>query len=161
MTTRRLLIDGELVGSGRTFPSVNPATGEVLGEAPDASAAQAEAAIAAARRAFDTTSWSTDTELRARCLDQLYAALTEHKEELRELTIAEVGAPRMLTYAAQLDEPIQMARYYADLVRKYPMTEDLGEAEIRGQRHRRWVEKEAGSPRSSRTTIRTRSRWPS
>jgi acyl-CoA reductase-like NAD-dependent aldehyde dehydrogenase len=143
MTTRRLLIDGELVGSDRTFPSVNPATGEVLGEAPDASAAQAEAAIAAARRAFDTTSWSTDTELRARCLDQLYAALTEHKEELRELTIAEVGAPRMLTYAAQLDEPIQMARYYADLVRKYPMTEDLGEAEIRGQRHKRWVEKEA------------------
>src|SRR5262245_49622630 len=125
MTTRRLLIDGELVGSDRTFPSVNPATGEVLGEAPDATVAQTEAAIAAARPAFDTTNWSTDAELRARCLDQLYAALTEHKEELRELTIAEVGAPRMLTYAAQLDEPIQMARYYADLARKYPMTEDL------------------------------------
>ena len=77
MTTPRLLIDGELIGSDRTFPSVNPATGAVLGEAPDATAAQAEAAIMAARRAFDTTSWSTDTELRARCLDQLYAALAE------------------------------------------------------------------------------------
>jgi acyl-CoA reductase-like NAD-dependent aldehyde dehydrogenase len=132
-----------LVGSPRTFSSVNPATGKVLGEAPDATAEQVESAIAAARRAFDTTSWATDTELRARCLDQLYAALIEHKEELRDLTMAEVGAPRVLTYSAQLDEPVEMVRYYANLLRGYSMTEDLGEAEIRGQRHRRWVEKEA------------------
>jgi acyl-CoA reductase-like NAD-dependent aldehyde dehydrogenase len=44
---------------------------------------------------------------------------------------------------AQLDEPIEVVRYYADLLRTYPLREDLGEIEIRGQRHRRWVEKEA------------------
>jgi acyl-CoA reductase-like NAD-dependent aldehyde dehydrogenase len=103
----------------------------------------AEACVAAARRAFDSTNWSTDVDLRIRCLEQLHRALTEHKEELRELTIAEVGAPRTLTYSAQLDEPVEMVRYFADLLRRYPMTEDLGETEIRGQRHRRWVEKEA------------------
>jgi hypothetical protein len=57
---RRLLIDGRLVGAGKTFPSLNPATGLVVGHAPDAGVEQAEAAIAAARRAFDTTSWPTE-----------------------------------------------------------------------------------------------------
>jgi aldehyde dehydrogenase (NAD+) len=140
---RRLLIDGRLVTADRTFPSVNPATGEVLGYAPDAGLAEADAAIAAARRAFDTTRWSTDGEFRIHCLDQLHQALLEHAEELRELTIAEVGATRALTHGPQLDEPIGIVRYYADLLRTYPMTEDLGEIESRGMRHHRWVEKEA------------------
>jgi aldehyde dehydrogenase (NAD+) len=138
----RMLIDGKLVAADRTYPSVNPATGQVFDHAPDASVADAQAAIAAARRAFDTTSWSTDAEFRARCLDQLHKALTEHKEELRELTIADVGAPRMLTYGNQLDEPIGIVRYYADLLPGYPLTQELGLMEFRGQQHRRWVEKE-------------------
>jgi hypothetical protein len=33
---RRLLIDGRLVIADKAFPSINPATGEVLGHAPDA-----------------------------------------------------------------------------------------------------------------------------
>jgi aldehyde dehydrogenase (NAD+) len=138
----RMLIDGKLVGADRTYPSVNPATGQVIGHAPDASPADAQAAVAAARRAFDTTSWPTDAAFRASCLDQLHRALTEHKEELRELTIADVGAPRVITYGAQLDEPIEIVRYYADLLPGYPLTEEIGELEFRGQRHRRWVEKE-------------------
>jgi acyl-CoA reductase-like NAD-dependent aldehyde dehydrogenase len=140
---KRLLIDGRLVATEKTFPSLNPATGEVLDQAPDATAAEAEAAVTAARRAFDTTSWATDTNERVRCLRQLHQALTDHQEELRDLTIAEVGAPRMLTHGPQLDEPIKLVSYYTDLLEKYPLTEELGETEIRGQRHRRWVEKEA------------------
>lgn len=140
---RRLLIDGRLVTADRTFPSVNPATGDVLGHAPDAGAEEAQAAIAAARRAFDTTDWSTDVELRIRCLDQLHQALLDNAEELRALTIAEVGATRALTQGAQLDEPIGIVRYYADLLRTYPMTEEIGEVESRGMLHHRWVEKEA------------------
>ena len=116
----------------------------MVGEAADATTSEAEASVAAARRAFDTTSWSTDVAERIRCLNQFHEALTEHREELRELTIAEVGAPRMLTHGPQLDEPIGLVRYYADLLETYPMTEDLGDVEIRGARHRRWVEKEAG-----------------
>ena len=139
----RMLIDGKLVTADRTYPSVNPATGQVLDHAPDASVADAQAAIAAARRAFDTTGWPADVEFRARCLDQLHRALTEHKEMLRELTIADVGAPRMITYGAQLELPIGIVRYYADLLPGYPMTEELGLMEFRGQQHRRWIEKEA------------------
>ncbi|WP_034517526.1 aldehyde dehydrogenase family protein [Actinomadura rifamycini] len=140
---KNLLIDGRLVETERTYPSVNPATGEEFDRAPDATAADAERAVAAARRAFDATDWATDRELRIRCLDQLHTALLEHREELRELTITEVGAPRMLTHANQLDVPIEMFRYYADLLREYPLTEELPDLESRGQRHRRWVEKEA------------------
>jgi aldehyde dehydrogenase (NAD+) len=138
----RMLIDGKLVTADRTYPSVNPATGQVIDQAPDASVADAQAAVAAARHAFDTTSWPTDAAFRARCLDQLHKALTEHKEELRELTIADVGAPRVITYGAQLDEPIEIVRYYADLLPGYPLTEELPQLEFRGQKHRRWVEKE-------------------
>ncbi|WP_419538617.1 aldehyde dehydrogenase family protein, partial [Mycobacterium colombiense] len=137
------MIDGRLVSTDRTFPSINPATGAVIGHAPDAGGAEAQTAIAAARRAFDTTSWPTDVELRIRCLDQLHRALVEHADELRELTIAEVGATRALTQGAQLDEPIGIVRFYADLLRTYEFSEDLGEREVRGMRHHRWVEKEA------------------
>ncbi|MGH3635311.1 MAG: aldehyde dehydrogenase family protein [Mycobacterium sp.] len=139
----RLLIDGNLVGADRTFASINPANGSVLGHAPDATVGDAEAAVAAARRAFDTTAWATDVELRIRCLEQLHQALLDHRDELADLTIAEVGATRALTAGAQLDEPIKIVRYYADLLKSHPMTEDLGEVESRGQRHHRWVEKEA------------------
>ena len=52
--TKPLLIDGELVMLDKTFPSYNPATGELFGHAPDAGVDEAEAAVAAARRAFDT-----------------------------------------------------------------------------------------------------------
>lgn len=140
---RRLLIDGRLVDADRKFLSLNPATEQVLGSAPDAGLPETLAAIGAARRAFDNGSWSTDVELRIHCLDQLYRALIDHVEELRELTIAEVGATRTLTHGPQLEGPIEIVRYYADLLRTYSFTNDLGIKEIRGARHHRWVEKEA------------------
>ena len=75
----------------------------MVGHAPDATVADAEAAVAAARRAFDTTDWSTNTELRIRCLEQLHQALVDHRDELAELTIAEVGATPAMCAGAQLD----------------------------------------------------------
>lgn len=142
---RRLLIDGKLVEAqgGATYASLNPATGEVLAHAPDATVADAEAAIAAARTAFDTTDWSTNTELRVRCLEQLHAALVAHRDEMGQLTTDEVGATPALLAGAQYDQPVAIVKYYADLLRDYPMTEDLGNIESRGMQHHRWVEKEA------------------
>ncbi|VEG56891.1 aldehyde dehydrogenase [Mycolicibacterium aurum] len=138
----RLLIGGRLLDAERTFPSLNPATGEVIGHAPDATVADAEAAVAAARHAFDSGEWSTDVELRVRCLEQLHQVLVEHRDELAALTIAEVGATPALCQGAQLDQPIEIVRYYAELAKTYPLTEDLGNIESRGMQHHRWVEKE-------------------
>ncbi|KKW66465.1 aldehyde dehydrogenase [Mycolicibacterium elephantis] len=140
---RHMLIDGRLVAGTASFPSTNPASGEVIGHAPNATASDAAAAISAARRAFDGTSWSTDVDLRVRCLDQLHSALVRHRAELRDLTVAEVGATGMLVDGPQLETPIAIVRYYADLLKTYPMSEDLGEIDSMGQRHHRWVEKEA------------------
>src|SRR5690349_14007851 len=95
----RLLIDGELVGAdaGGTFETFDPSTGTVLGTAADATVVDADKAMAAARRAFDETGWSTDTELRLRCIRQLHEALTRHRDELQELVVAETGIPVMMT----------------------------------------------------------------
>ena len=54
--TSALFIDGELrSSSGGTYPVVNPATGEQIGHAANGTPGDADAAIAAARRAYDTT----------------------------------------------------------------------------------------------------------
>ena len=129
---RQLLIDGRLVPAERTFSSVNPATGEVLGHAPDASPGQADAAVAAARRAFDTGDWATDVPLRIRCLDQLHQALTDHQEELRELTIADAGASRH----AHLRRPARRADRDRPLLRRpaRPLPDDRGPRRDRGVR---------------------------
>ena len=140
----RLLIDGELVaGSGGTFGTVNPATEEVLGVAADAGTDDMRRAIEAARRAFDETGWSTDTELRVRGIRQLQQAMRDNAEELRELTIAEVGAPRMLTSMAQLEGPVEDLSFCADTAESYNWATDLGIASPMGIKTQRTVAREA------------------
>ena len=143
LVEKRQLIDGQLLRSAPFMESLNPTTGAVLGHVPDATVRDATAAVAAARRAFDTTTWSTDVALRIRCLDQLHQALVTHREELADLTIAEVGATRALIDTAQLDDPIKIVRYYADLLKSYPLTMELPGIDAFNLRHRRWIEKEA------------------
>ena len=140
----RLFIDGKLVtASAGTFPTINPATEEVLGVAANADESDMSAAIGAARTAFDSTDWSTNTELRVRCLRQLREAMQSHVEELRELTIAEVGAPRMLTSGAQLEGPIDDLAFAADTAEGYAWRTDLGHATPQGIPTNRTVAREA------------------
>ena len=140
-----LLIDGKLVPAegGRTFTSLNPATEEPIGESPDASVGDAERAIEAARRAFDETTWSTDRDFRVHCLRQFVAALREHLEPLRALTVAEVGVPVSLTKGPALEAAIDVLDYYADLAATYELAHELPPAETRGSMHRRTIEREA------------------
>ncbi|MDT5257895.1 MAG: aldehyde dehydrogenase [Mycobacterium sp.] len=138
-----LFIDGKTSpGSAGTFPTVNPATEEVLGVAADADADDMNRAIDAARRAFDDTDWSRNTELRVRCVRQLREAMQQHLEELRDLTIAEVGAPRMLTAIAQLEVPVNDLAFAADTAESYVYNQDLGEASPMGIPTRRTIARE-------------------
>ncbi len=138
-----LFIDGQLVagGAGR-FPTINPATEEVLGTAANADSADMDRAIAAARRAFDSTGWSTDTALRVRCIRQLQDAMREHVEELREITMAEAGAPRMLTAAAQLEGPVGDLSFSADTAEGYQWRTDLPVASPMGIKTQRTLVRE-------------------
>jgi aldehyde dehydrogenase (NAD+) len=141
-----MLIDGKLVhaSDGATFDNVNPATEEVLGQVASATTADMDAALAAARRAFDETDWSTSVELRARCLRQLQAALEAEKEELRAELVAEVGTPVMITGIAQLEWPLSHnLNYYADLIEKYGWDRELPDSDLYGVHSTRRVWKEA------------------
>jgi aldehyde dehydrogenase (NAD+) len=142
----RMLIDGELVeaASGKRFDNINPANEEVLGQVADAGPEDMERAIAAARRAFDTTDWSTNHALRKRCLLQLHDAIESEKEQLREELIAEVGTPRMLTYMAQLDGPQSEAlKWPAEQIDTFPWHREMPDAAPMGVPSKRAIWKEA------------------
>ena len=143
----RLFIDGELVeaASGNTYPNINPATEEVMGEVADAGPADMERAIAAARRAFDESGWPTNHQFRHRCLRQLQAGLREIEPELKQLISAETGAPMGICGSSgpQCSMPIGMMDFSLEHLAGFEWSRDIGIAEPMGQRSRRLVEKEA------------------
>lgn len=142
----RLLIGGKLVdaSTGQTFENVNPATEEVLGYTADASTGDADAAVAAARKAFDETDWATNHTFRQHCLNQLHDALNAEREEFRAEVIAEAGAPVLTTYAAQIDWPMDDAiRWPADYISEFEWERSLPDADTFGMESHRVVWKEA------------------
>src|SRR6476660_1975956 len=91
-----LYIDGRWVdpGSGR-YDDINPATEATIAQAPDAGLVDVDAAIAAARRAFDSGPWAVaPPEERSRCITQLGNALMQHAEEFSRCPRLSGAAPR-------------------------------------------------------------------
>ena len=84
-------IDGEWTGSDTVSESINPATGEVLGRWADGGEPEARAAVAAARRAFDTSLWSRDRSLRHKALSEMADRFDAHAEKLGPLVTKENG----------------------------------------------------------------------
>ncbi|HTK64643.1 MAG TPA: aldehyde dehydrogenase family protein [Pseudonocardia sp.] len=139
----RSLIGGELYAPDRTFPNVNPATGEVIGHVADCDSADACRAVAAARTAFDDGPWAHDPEFRRRCLLQLQEALRAEQERLRELIVAESGSPVLLTRGVQLETPIEDLGYWARMAADYPYETALPDLAAFGTHNRRLVRREA------------------
>ena len=112
-TAYQLLIAGEWVDAGDgTYPIVNPATEEVVGHAPNASAADAEAAAAAAAEAFPA--WSrTSPDERAALLNRAAELLDERAESLVPLVQAETGATLRVTKQMQVPTAATRFRRYA------------------------------------------------
>jgi acyl-CoA reductase-like NAD-dependent aldehyde dehydrogenase len=87
-----LLIDGERVPSaeGRTFDSVNPATGEVFRTVAEAGSEDADRAVRAATRAFED--WGTRTPIqRAKVLYRFADLIEEHADELALIETRDMG----------------------------------------------------------------------
>jgi len=145
LAEERMLIGGELVKSrsGRSFQNINPATEDVLGVTTDATREEMEEAIACARRAFDETDWSRNHAFRRRCLEQLHAALDAAREDVRNLTIAEVGAPWLLTLGIQCDVAIDQILYYAKLATDFLYEKTLPNTMSFGVPNRRKTVREA------------------
>jgi aldehyde dehydrogenase (NAD+) len=141
----RNLIDGKLVdaSNGNTFENVSPSTEQVLGTVADGTKDDMLRAVAAARRAFDETSWSTDHAFRARCIRQLYEGLRAEKEQLRAIVVHEAGAPVTLTSYMHVDGPIEMMAYWADMASSYTYERRMKDIPFLGRSNGRILRREA------------------
>ncbi|HEV8378399.1 MAG TPA: aldehyde dehydrogenase family protein, partial [Tepidisphaeraceae bacterium] len=113
----KMLIDGKWVNSasGRTFESINPATGDVIAHVAEGEAADIDKAVKAARKAFDKGPWRTKMSARERgkCLNRLADLIEKNFDELAALESLDNGKPLADSRAADLPLVIDCYRYYA------------------------------------------------
>jgi phenylacetaldehyde dehydrogenase len=113
---RKMLIDGKWVNaaSGKTFPTYNPATGEVLAKVAEGDKQDIDAAVKAARKAFDSGPWSRMTASeRGRLIWKLADLLEEHTEEFATIETLDNGKPLTVARAADVPLAVDMFRYMA------------------------------------------------
>jgi aldehyde dehydrogenase (NAD+) len=123
----RLYIGAEAVtGEGEIITVINPGTEAVVAEFAGASAAQVNAAIAAARAAYDSEIWSAlPASRRAQVLHQLMTYLSAQRERLVDLAVREAGCPVSSgTMVAQVNAPLQHGRDVIELFLKLPEFEE-------------------------------------
>jgi gamma-glutamyl-gamma-aminobutyraldehyde dehydrogenase len=117
----RLFIDGEFRASksGRTFDTLNPATGKVLAKVSEGDGADVDAAVAAARRAFETGEWPRMAPRDRKKVLLRFADLIE--KNLTELALIESldnGKPVDDAAAADLPDAIETIRWHAEAIDK-------------------------------------------
>src|SRR5438477_5933641 len=115
-TPRKLLIDGRWVAasSGKTFDSIDPATGEVLARVAEGDKADIDLAVRAARRAFECGPGSKMTASeRGRVIWKLADLLEQHTEEFAELETLDNGKPISVSRVADVPLAVDLFRYMA------------------------------------------------
>ncbi len=119
---QRLLIDGKWVEatSGKTFPTFNPATGEVLAQVAHGGSADIDAAVRAARRAFENPAWrQMNANDRTRLLLRLADLIERDADELAVLECLNNGKPAKLTRLVEVEGSIKTFRYFAGWPTKF------------------------------------------
>ncbi len=113
---RKMLIDGKWVNSisGKTFPTYNPATGEILAQVAEGDRDDIEQAVKAARRAFDHGPWRRLTASeRGRLIWKLADLLESHTEEFAYLESLDNGKALTIARAADVPLAVDLLRYMA------------------------------------------------
>jgi phenylacetaldehyde dehydrogenase len=113
---RPMLINGQWVmaASGKTFPTYNPATGEVLAEIAEADREDIERAVKSARRAFDSGPWRKLTASeRGRLIWKLADLLEANRDEFAYLESLDNGKPFTVARAADVPLAVDLFRYMA------------------------------------------------
>ena len=116
VATQKMLINGEWVdsASGKTFDTVNPATGDVICRVAEGDKADIDMAVKAARKAFESGPWPRLTpSARGVLINKLADAVEKHAEELAALESLDNGKPISDAMAADLPLSIACYRYYA------------------------------------------------
>jgi len=111
----RLFIDGRFVDSvsRKTFPTYNPATGEVIAHVAEADKEDVDLAVRAARRAFETTWKFTDGSARRDIMLRFADLMEYHREELATLETLDNGKPYSESLNVDLALGVKCVRYYA------------------------------------------------
>jgi len=113
---KKLLINGKWVAaaSGKTFEVKNPATGDVIALAAEGDKADVEAAVIAARRAFETGAWPSLTPSdRAKIIWRIGDLITKYADELAELESLDNGKPIGVAKAADVPLAADIFQYMA------------------------------------------------
>jgi betaine-aldehyde dehydrogenase len=120
MQTAKQYINGQWLtsvnASERLGQAYNPATGEVAALFADGTAAEANAAVDAARHAFETTAWRRSPRLRAEVLLDFATRLEARKEEIADWLVTLNGKLRREALG-EIGAGISELRYYAGLAR--------------------------------------------
>jgi len=112
----KMLIGGKFVeaASGKTFPSFNPATGEVLAQVPEGDKEDIERAVKAARSAFENPAWSRMSPSdRGKLIWRLGDAVEQHADEFATIESLDNGKPVMIARYGDLALVVDMFRYMA------------------------------------------------
>jgi aldehyde dehydrogenase (NAD+) len=122
----RLFIGGTWAvpeGTG-TIEVISPSTEEVIARVPDATAADVDKAVAAARQAFDHGPWPRMTPAeRGAVLTKVADAVTAEMVEMAELISTEMGSPVSWAQLGQVLAPTMIFNYYAGLVADFAFDE--------------------------------------
>jgi phenylacetaldehyde dehydrogenase len=113
---RKMLINGNWVNSvsGKTFPTYNPSTGEVLAQVAEGDSQDIEQAVKAARKAFDHGPWRRMTASeRGRLIWKLADLLEQHTEEFAYIESLDNGKPLTIARAADVPLAVDLFRYMA------------------------------------------------
>jgi phenylacetaldehyde dehydrogenase len=113
---RKMLINGNWVESvsGKTFPSYDPSTGEVLATIAEGDRADIDLAVKAARKAFETGPWrKMSPSERGRLIWKLADLLEQHVEEFAYLESLDNGKPLTIARAADVPLAVDLFRYMA------------------------------------------------
>ncbi len=115
ITATKLLIDNQWVNSasGRSFPTINPATGEEICRVAEADKEDVERAVTVARRAFNGPWRRMAAAERGRLLNKLADLIEAHADELAMLESLDNGKPYKVALGADLPLTVACYRYYA------------------------------------------------
>ncbi|MCW1431177.1 aldehyde dehydrogenase family protein [Novosphingobium sp. JCM 18896] len=135
----KLYINGQLrdATGGRTFDVISPWTGETTGKAADATAEDVEAAIVAARNAFDNTDWSTNKDKRVALVKKYRELFEANRARLGELAVHEAGAAQGAVNKAHVNMALDGWDDYLAVFDKVQWEKDYGTKEAFGSNHHR------------------------
>ena len=113
---RKMLINGKWVesASGKTFPTYDPSTGEVLARIAEGDREDIDRAVKAARAAFETGPWpSLTASERGKMVWKLADLIEQHLQEFAELESLDNGKPLKVARAADVPLAVDLFRYMA------------------------------------------------